>query len=206
MNIFRYESPESIRFKIEFALKSNLGGLMVWAIDQDDNEHTMINQISQANLCTNDNSVNFKCIPIKERRWWTLIDGEDMGGLCGKSAPLFRGFYPVCDPDDLGYCCCGSYGYCGSGDTYCDCPTCVNYADDPNKILIEPTKPSTNKISWHFSNAPEGQRGRCGRDIPKVNGDFATCNPDDPNAHCCSNGGYCGQGKYLRMVEKLLIH
>ena len=33
---------------------------------------------------------------------------------------------------------------------------------------------------------------RCGRDVPKLNGEYAICNPDDDNAHCCSNGGYCG--------------
>lgn len=172
---------------------------MVWAVDQDDDEQTMITQISEANLCTDgdDDSVNFKCIPIKERRWWTLNDGDEMAGLCGKSAPLFRGFYPVCDPDDLGYSCCGQYGYCGSGEESCDCPTCIDYAKDPDKILAEPVKPTTDKITWHLSNAPDGQRGRCGRDVPKMDGQFATCNPDDPNAYCCSNGGYCGPGKYF---------
>lgn len=196
---FSYESPESIKFKIEFAIKSNLGGLMVWAVDQDDDEQSMITQISQANLCTDDDvdSVNFKCIPIKERRWWTLNDGDEMAGLCGKSAPLFRGYYPVCDPDDLGYSCCGQYGYCGSGEESCECPKCTDYAKDPDKIIVEPVRPTTDKITWHLSNAAEGERGRCGRDVPKVNGQFAACNPDDPNAYCCSNGGYCGQGMYL---------
>lgn len=96
-------------------MNHNLGGLMVWAIDQDDAEQSMITQISQANLCSSTNSDKFKCIPIKEKRWWTLVDGEDLGGLCGKSAPLYHGYYPVCDPDDLGYSCCGDKGYCGSG-------------------------------------------------------------------------------------------
>lgn len=176
---------------------------MVWAIDQDDEGQSMITQISQANLCTNDDAIKFKCIPITEKRWWTLVDGEDLGGLCGKSAPLYHGYYPVCDPDDLGYSCCGAKGYCGSGAEYCNCSTCVNYAENPDTILVEPTKPKTNIITWHFSNAPDGQRGRCGRDVPKVNGEFATCNPDDPNAYCCSNGGYCGEGKFSSNRQSL---
>lgn len=35
---------------------------------------------------------------------------------------------------------------------------------------------------------------RCGRTIPKINGEIPTCNPDDENAYCCSNGYYCGKG------------
>lgn len=35
---------------------------------------------------------------------------------------------------------------------------------------------------------------RCGRKIPKINDVYPTCNPDDDNAYCCSNGNYCGKG------------
>lgn len=34
---------------------------------------------------------------------------------------------------------------------------------------------------------------RCGRKIQKIDGVYPTCNPDDDNAYCCSNGNYCGK-------------
>lgn len=113
--------------------------------------------------------------------------------MCGKSAPLYNGYYAICDPDDPGYSCCGASGYCGSGSEYCDCPTCVNYAKNPEKILEEPIKPTT-PVRWYFLNDEDGKRGRCGRGVPLLNGSVPICNPDDENAHCCSNGGYCGKG------------
>lgn len=75
---------------------------MAWEIGQDDDENSMIDLLSGAQLCTNNDNVNFKCTPIDERRWWTYEENEDMAGLCGKSAPLYKGYYPLCDPDDLG--------------------------------------------------------------------------------------------------------
>lgn len=120
--------------------------------------------------------------------------------MCGKSAPLYKGYYPICDPEDPGYKCCGSAGYCGSGPEYCNCPTCVDYSNYEN-ILQEPIKP-TVEVNWYFLNAEDGKRGRCGRGIPLLDGKIPTCNPDDPNAHCCSNGGYCGSGDEYCKCEK----
>lgn len=82
-----------------------------------------------------------------------------MAGLCGRSAPLYKGYYPVCDPDDPGYSCCGPAGYCGSGEKYCDCPTCKDYGNNPKLILDEPIKP-TVPVTWYLLNAKEGLRGR----------------------------------------------
>jgi len=90
---------------------------------------------------------------------WTSEDGDDFAGLCGRSAPLYKGYYPVCDPDDPGYSCCGPSGYCGSGDKYCDCPTCKDFGNNPKIILDEPIKP-TVPVSWYFLDAKEGLRGR----------------------------------------------
>lgn len=114
--------------------------------------------------------------------------------MCGKTAPLYQGYYPVCDPDDPGYSCCGAFGYCGSGPDFCDCPTCVDYLKNPEKILSEPIKP-TIPVNWYFLNDPDGKRGRCGPTAPLLNNKIPICNPDDVNAHCCSNGGYCGAKK-----------
>lgn len=90
---------------------------------------------------------------------WTSEDGDDFAGLCGRSAPLYKGYYPVCDPDDPGYSCCGPSGYCGSGDKYCDCPTCKDFGNNPKIILDKPIKP-TVPVSWYFLDAKEGLRGR----------------------------------------------
>lgn len=188
-----YENKESLEHKIKYAVDKNVGGLMIWALELDDNDLTLLNTIAKAPLCqrTDPTDVNHKCSPIDDKRWWTPEDGVDKAGLCGRSAPLYKGFYPVCDPDDPGYSCCGAAGYCGTGPKYCDCPTCKNYREDPKTILEEPTKPSI-PITWYLLNDPDGKRGQCGRKIPKIGSVYPTCNPDDDNSFCCSNGGYCG--------------
>ncbi|XP_026686851.1 uncharacterized protein LOC113471698, partial [Diaphorina citri] len=188
-----YENVQSLTHKKNYAAEKNVGGLMIWALEQDDDDLSLLNVISSANLCakTDPNLVNFKCSPIDEKRWWTSEDGDDKAGLCGRSAPLYKGYYPVCDPDDPGYSCCGAFGYCGTGEKYCKCPTCTDYQNNPEKITKAPIKP-TVPVQWYFLNDADGKRGRCGKTIPKINGQYPTCNPDDDNAYCCSNGGYCG--------------
>ena len=32
-----------------------------------------------------------------------LDEDEARAGMCGRSAPLYKGYYPVCDSDDPGY-------------------------------------------------------------------------------------------------------
>ncbi|XGW08162.1 hypothetical protein V3C99_010904 [Haemonchus contortus] len=193
-----FENPESLMHKIDYITEHDLGGVMIWAIDFDDDQRTMLNVLTKGRLCQHKSAakeLSYKCSPIDEQRWWTYDDGEELAGMCGKSAPLYNGYYPVCDPDDPGHACCGKYGYCGSGPEFCSCPECVDYAADPMLILKEPIKPSQSKITWYTSDAADGKRGRCGPQIPPIDGTPATCNPDDEKAHCCSNGGYCGNTK-----------
>lgn len=59
----------------------------------------MIRLVDESDLIL---GLNYKCSPLKEQRWWTMEDSEENAGKCGKSAPLYNGFYPVCDPDDPG--------------------------------------------------------------------------------------------------------
>ncbi|CAJ0921720.1 unnamed protein product, partial [Mesorhabditis belari] len=119
---------------------------------------------------------------------------KEHAGMCGRSAPLYNDYYPVCDPDDPGHACCGKYGYCGSGPEFCGCASCVDYGADPSLILKEPIRPE-RKVTWYTLASGEGRRGRCGPMAPHLDGGPATCNPDDPSAKCCSNGGYCGSTK-----------
>ncbi|KAE9413713.1 hypothetical protein Angca_009395, partial [Angiostrongylus cantonensis] len=193
-----FENPESLSYKIDYVVDHNFGGVVIWAIDFDDDSLTMLKLLTERDLCTKPrrkNEMPYKCSPINEQRWWTYEDGEQLAGMCGKSAPLYNGYYPVCDPDDPGHACCGKFGYCGSGAEYCNCPECMDYGADPMLVLKEPIKPSHSNITWYTSDADESRRGRCGRQAPPINGIPPICNPDDPNAHCCSNGGYCGNSK-----------
>lgn len=139
---------------------------MVWALDLDaDNAQfqlaaqyiTMLDYISSVDMCQNISTVgyDYDCTAIDVgMRWWT---GENSGpglqGTCGRSAQLINGYYPVCDPEDAGYSCCGPYGYCGAGPEYCDCPMCVNYGADPKKLLEEPIQPTRSIQVWYGRRA-----------------------------------------------------
>uniref|UniRef100_A0A146LPE1 Putative chitinase 2 n=1 Tax=Lygus hesperus TaxID=30085 RepID=A0A146LPE1_LYGHE len=191
--VLSYDNPKSIKEKVNYAVKQNLGGVMIWSVDQDDDKLSLTSAVTGACQPTG-KSVNFKCNPLEERRWWTYTEDKDKAGMCGKSSPLYKGFYPVCDPDDPGYGCCSPQGYCGGGPKHCDCKGCVDYTKNPNKLIAKPVKPS-RKVQWHvgFDKVKPGQP-RCGSSAPSINGFQAICNPDDDSSHCCSPAGYCGSG------------
>ncbi|KAI6178539.1 GH18 domain-containing protein [Aphelenchoides besseyi] len=191
-----FENVQSLTEKVVYAGLKNLGGVMIWAIDQDDDNGTLLEAVVETARRTKTNSTDepYRCSPINEKRWWTFDDGEEMAGLCGRSAPLINGLYPVCDPDDPGYSCCGKFSYCGSGEDFCNCPNCVNYGADPSLILKEPVRPT--RMNYYTLDAGEGKSGRCGLGAPRFpNGERAGCNADDDNAYCCSNAGFCGKTK-----------
>ncbi|KJH50189.1 chitin recognition protein [Dictyocaulus viviparus] len=193
-----FESPESLNYKIDYAIANHFGGVMIWAIDFDDDSLTMLKSITERDFCAQKQKqaqFPYKCSPINEQRWWTFDDSEELAGMCGKSAPLYNGYYAVCDPDDPGHSCCGRFGYCGTGEEFCNCYECVDYGTDPMLVLKEPIKPTQTIITWYTLDAPEGKRGRCGRQAPLIDGVIPTCNPDDQNAYCCSSEGYCGNTK-----------
>lgn len=133
-----FDDLETMDYKIKFAQEKNVGGIMIWALDQDDEQLSMLDKVSSSDLCgnTNPSDVPFKCLPTDEILWWTPENSdENRQGMCGKAAPQINGRFPVCDPDDPGYSCCSKTGYCGSGDEFCKCEGCVDYAADPDKIL-----------------------------------------------------------------------
>ncbi|KAI6241357.1 GH18 domain-containing protein [Aphelenchoides fujianensis] len=205
-----FENVQSLTEKVVYAGLKGLGGVMMWAVDQDDEQATLLDAVAETAARTRSNFSGdpFRCSPINEKRWWTMEDGEGLAGKCGKEAPLYNGFFPVCDPNDPGYACCSPWGYCGSGPEFCDCPTCVDYGRDPSLILKEPTRPThpitttpphpQRKVTWWtFSQAPD-HIGKCGPSAPRLpNGVIATCDPDSPAAYCCSREGYCGGIKNL---------
>ena len=141
--LLTYDNEVSIKAKVNHAVAHNLGGIMIWSIDQDSPSSALLKVVSKANLCTNSNDLMFKCPPMVEKRWWTWDESKENAGLCGKTknVPLYNGFYPICDPEDPGHSCCSESGFCGSGPEYCDCPSCVDYAKNPEKIFEEPIKP-----------------------------------------------------------------
>ncbi|OQV23298.1 putative Chitinase A1 [Hypsibius exemplaris] len=192
--VVTYDDARSIEAKVRYAVEHNLGGVMVWSVDQDDGLGSLLSTVAAHACQTTPSSVNYQCNPLKEKRWWTWDENETNAGRCGRQAPLYKGYYPVCDPDDLGYNCCSKHGYCGTGTEFCDCPGCVDYTKDLQKLVEEPTKPS-GPIRWHteFDVAKPGEP-RCGGQAPPVDGYVATCNPDDAAVKCCSRHGYCGSG------------
>lgn len=191
--ILSYDNVRSLKEKVNYVVNKNLGGVMIWSLDQDDTQLSLTKSISDVCKPTG-KSVNFKCNPLEERRWWTYAEDKDKAGMCGKSAPLYKGFYPVCDPDDPGYGCCSPQGFCGGGAKHCSCKGCVDYTKDPQKLIAQPVKPS-RKVAWHvgFDKIKPGQT-RCGPQAPAINGFHPICNPDDDQSHCCAPSGYCGTG------------
>jgi len=192
-----YENPRSIQAKVQYAASKDIGGVMIWAADLDDDEYTLTRTASSSQLCgagQQDLGIAYKCTPITERRWWIPEDEDGKkAGMCGKTAPLFKGYYPVCDPEDPGYGCCSPAGYCGSEENFCKCDGCVDYYDNPEQVLEDPIKPS-GPIRWHtLDEALQGPY--CGYEGKRLtNGELAICNPDSNSAYCCSSGGYCGKG------------
>nr|UDL18262.1 chitinase-like protein [Bemisia tabaci] len=194
--VLSYENERSIAEKIKYANEHNLGGVMIWSVDQDSSDFVLIDTVFKTGCKGGSGGgIKYKCNPLgTEKRWWTWLEDKDKAGMCGKMAPLHKGFYPLCDPDDPGFSCCSPHGYCGSGEKFCDCEDCVNYAEHPEKLVEAPVKP-TRPVQWHvgFDIAKVGQP-RCGPNAPKLpDGKEAICNPDGKN-FCCSPAGYCGSG------------
>ena len=198
-----YESSKCVDMKAQYVIQNKLGGVMIWAIDFDDDNHTLIKALTNyGNMCkTRPMSLKKTQYNCYEKRWWTYSDDPAKSGMCGKLAPLFNGtYYPVCDPEDLPYSCCGRWGYCGSGHDFCSCPGCVDFGSNPERLKSYSVKPTTKEVLWHTLEAPPGSLGRCGPTAPRlnsttINSTIAICNPDEYFGFCCSTAGYCGVGE-----------
>ena len=172
-----FDNPQTIKEKVKYAGLKNFGGVMIWAVDFDDDSISMLKAIETQDICARNaivksNNIEYKCSLVNEKRWWTFEDdlnstsNEKRAGMCGKSAPLYNGYYPICDPSDPGYSCCNGFGYCSDSEN-CTCEKCVDYFNNPDKALVEPIKPS-QPIRWWVSNDGDGKMGRCGYDAPKI--------------------------------------
>lgn len=203
-----YENKESIQHKVRYAVDHRLGGVSIWALDFDDTDNELLNTIVDSyRSCHNsysERNSGYVCEGTPVKKWWSPEDGKNVG-LCGRSAPLIDGFYPICDPNSESMSCCSSWGRCGSGPQYCECKGCVDYKKNPELKDKEPIKPS-KPVRWLTSDQmPEGEEGEgipvCGPKAIKLNGSHPICNPDDDNSHCCSADGLCGTGSLFCECE-----
>ncbi|PIC44107.1 hypothetical protein B9Z55_004591 [Caenorhabditis nigoni] len=51
---FTFENERSLREKIEYAKDHNIGGIVIWVIDQDDDKSTLLNVVYSVFMCTSD--------------------------------------------------------------------------------------------------------------------------------------------------------
>ncbi|CAL2033239.1 unnamed protein product [Caenorhabditis brenneri] len=58
-----FENERSLKEKIKYNRKRNLGGFVIWAIDQDDKDYTLLNVVTSAELCSSDTTdiVKYDC-------------------------------------------------------------------------------------------------------------------------------------------------
>jgi GH18 family chitinase len=57
-----FENPASIGYKGQYAAQKNIGGLMIWSLDQDDDQFSMLKAVAQgASGLHNSDVVNYTC-------------------------------------------------------------------------------------------------------------------------------------------------
>ena len=80
-----YESPKCADFKAQYALQNGLGGVMIWAVDMDDDNFTLVRAVTNENMCASRRislpKAEFVC---REQRWWTAENSVNNSGMCGK--------------------------------------------------------------------------------------------------------------------------
>lgn len=63
--VITYDNEKSIKMKIEYAMKNNLGGVMIWSVDQDDEEYSLLQTVNtQSCQVLTGNHVTYKCNPL----------------------------------------------------------------------------------------------------------------------------------------------
>ncbi|OQV17582.1 putative Acidic mammalian chitinase [Hypsibius exemplaris] len=189
-----FESAKCADLKAQYVLQNGLGGVMIWAVDMDDDESTLAKAVTNGNMCGSRrislSKAEFIC---REERWWSAANNVNNSGMCGKMAPLLDGNYTVCDPDDQSASCCSQSGFCGSGPEYCSCASCVDYRKSPERIAKDAVAATINETLWHTVGSPDF--GKCGYAAARIGkGEtVAICNPDNAEGPCC-DGSACGAG------------
>ncbi|CAO4364235.1 unnamed protein product [Caenorhabditis nigoni] len=58
-----FENERSLAEKAKYVKEHQLGGILIWAIDQDDNQNTLLNVVSSADICSQKekNYINYIC-------------------------------------------------------------------------------------------------------------------------------------------------
>lgn len=59
--LMTYEDPESISLKVKYAASKGLAGIMVWAVDFDDEQNSMLRTASSSTLCSPADSTPYEC-------------------------------------------------------------------------------------------------------------------------------------------------
>lgn len=51
---------------------------MFWSLDFDDDSDTLLKTATSKQMCGTSatTTLNYKCSPLKEKRWWTMADDE----------------------------------------------------------------------------------------------------------------------------------
>ncbi|PIC44119.1 hypothetical protein B9Z55_004598 [Caenorhabditis nigoni] len=58
---FTFENEKSMREKMKYAEDHNIGGILIWVIDQDDDENTLLSVVSSVDLCSGSSLLAYSC-------------------------------------------------------------------------------------------------------------------------------------------------
>ncbi|CAO4364236.1 unnamed protein product [Caenorhabditis nigoni] len=67
-----FENERSIREKMKYAEDHNIGGILTWVIDQDDEENTLLNVVSSVDLCRASSLKAYNCVIVFHHLFSTM--------------------------------------------------------------------------------------------------------------------------------------
>ncbi|CAH1256761.1 CHIA, partial [Branchiostoma lanceolatum] len=188
-----YDDEESITEKVNWMKLQNLGGWMVWSIDQDDvsgsfcggQRYPLMNWLNQA-----------LDLPVVNA---TAPPGGSGGqkwrddGRCGLLFPAPGATPGECDPNS-NYPCCSEYGYCGASGDHCACANCVDYRSIPGTAVDGGWADWTawSSCSVSCGSGTETRSRTCSNPAPQHGG--AACSGDGAEERVCQTGVTCPDG------------
>jgi chitinase len=85
-----FESPKCADLKAQYVIQNNLGGVMIWALDLDDDNSTLLRALTNENMCAERNfslsKTRFNCF---EKHWWTPADNLTSSGTVLRNFLIF---------------------------------------------------------------------------------------------------------------------